>query len=223
MPFLDRTDAGQRLASALGDLRGADAVVLALPRGGVPVAAEIADRLGAPLDLVLVRKVGVPGHEELAMGAVADGGAPAVVRNEAVIRQAGVDETTFRHLSEEALDEIERRRQRYLGSRRRVEVAGRVAIVVDDGVATGATTRAALRAVRRQRPRQLVLAVPVAPTDTLSSLEDEADRVVCLETHRDFYAVGVYYQDFAQTSDEEVVAALQRHPDSDAVPDRGDA
>ena len=164
MPFRNRTQAGRRLAAALAPYAGRDVVVLALPRGGAPVAAEIALALGAPLDLVLVRKIGVPFHEELAMGAVADAGGLCTVRNEDVIRMVGVDEETFAAAREAQIQEIARRRGAYLNNRSRAEVAGRVAIVVDDGVATGATTRAALRAVRRQGPAELVLAVPVAPT-----------------------------------------------------------
>lgn len=210
MPFTDRADAGKRLAEELARFRGQSPVVLALPRGGVPVAAEIAAPLGAPLDLVLVRKIGVPQQPELAMGAVVDGDAAITVRNEQVIRLAGIDEATFAAIRDRELKEIERRRQRYLGTRSPVPVEGRTAIVVDDGVATGATTRAALRAVRARRPKQLVLAVPVAPTDTLEVLRAEVDELVCLEDYDSFGAIGFYYADFRQVSDEEVIAILAR-------------
>lgn len=212
MPFKDRTEAGRRLAAALAGYKNSDPVVLALPRGGVPVAAEVAAALNAPLDLILVRKVGVPFQPELAMGAVVDGAAPMIVRNEDVIRMAGIDEAEFKAICDSELAEIERRRQRYLGSRARVAIAGRTAIVIDDGVATGATTRAALRAARMRKPKRLVLAVPVAPTDSLAALRAEADDVVCLEDYDYFGAIGLYYSDFRQVADEEVTRALARFP-----------
>src|SRR5271165_3112139 len=181
MSFKDRADAGRKLALALGDYKNQQPVVLALPRGGVPVAARVAAALNAPLDLILVRKIGVPYRPELAMGAVVDGDKPLVVRNEDVIRFAGIDASEFNAVCDSELAEIERRRQRYLGGRERVEVAGRTAILIDDGIATGATTRAALRAARMRKPKKLILAVPVAPTDSLAAMRQEADEVVCLE------------------------------------------
>ncbi len=217
MPFRDRSEAGLRLADALARFGDAQPVVLALPRGGVPVAAEIARALGAPLDLILVRKIGLPTQPELAMGAVVDGDPPLVVRNDAVIRMARVSEAEFQAACARELAEIERRRQRYLAGRARVAVAGRTAIVVDDGVATGATTRAALRAVRAGNPQRLVLAVPVAPTELLAAMREEADEVVCLEDHRQFDAIGRFYTDFRQITDGEVIAALARFP-PDAPP-----
>jgi predicted phosphoribosyltransferase len=210
MPFMNRSDAGRRLAHALARYKDQRPVVLALPRGGVPVAAEVATALQAPLDLILVRKIGVPIQPELAMGAVVDGGSPLVVRNEDVIRTAGIEELEFQAACESELAEIERRRQVYFGDRERVDVAGRTAIVVDDGIATGATTRAALRATRQRNPDTLVLAVPVAPTDCLVALRQEADDVVCLEEHEVFGAIGLYYSDFLQISDEEVIETLGR-------------
>lgn len=210
MSFVDRSDAGRRLAVALAAYRDQHPIVLALPRGGVPVAAEVAAALAAPMDLVLVRKIGVPSQPELAMGAVADGGVAITVRNERVIRLAEVDDREFAAARDRELREIERRRQRYLGSRAAVPIEGRTAIVVDDGVATGATTRAALRAVRARRPKSLVLAVPVAPTDTLLSLRAEVDDLVCLEDYDSFGAIGFYYGDFRQVSDDEVLAILAR-------------
>jgi len=185
-------------------------VILALPRGGVPVAAEVAAALNAPLDLILVRKIGVPFEPELAMGAVVDGGAPIIVRNEDVIRSAGIDEMQFKAVCDGELAEIERRRQRYLGSRECVNVTGRTAIVIDDGIATGATTRAALRATRMRNPKKLVLAVPVAPSESIVAMRQEADEVICLEDHEFFEAIGFYYRDFRQISDEGVIEVLKR-------------
>lgn len=210
MPFLDRAEAGRRLAGALLRYKDAGAVVLALPRGGAPVAEAIAMALHAPLDLVLVRKIGVPYQPELAMGAIADSGRTIIVRNEDVIAAADVGEAEFDAVCDKESLEIERRRSLYLGGRERPEVEGRVAIVVDDGVATGATTRAALRAVRARRPKKLVLAVPVGPTETLDAMRDEADEVICLETHDVFGAIGYFYADFRQLSDEEVIDILER-------------
>lgn len=210
MSFIDRTEAGRRLADALAKFKGERAVVFALPRGGAPVAAPIAEALGAPLDLALVRKIGVPWQPELAMGAVADGGTPVVVRNDDVIALSGVTEAQFQETLAREAAELDRRRRKYLGARRRAEAEGRLAIVVDDGVATGATTRAALRAVRARKPGKLVLAVPVAPTDALDALRAEADEIVCLESHRLFVAIGCYYADFRQIGDDEVIALLDR-------------
>jgi putative phosphoribosyl transferase len=211
MRFRNREQAGQKLAQSLIGYKGESAVVLALPRGGVPVAAEVAAVLRAPLDLVLVRKIGVPQQPELAMGAVVDG-APLIVRNEDVIQLAGISEPEFKAVCDNELAEIERRRQRYLGERPRAEIADHVAIIVDDGIATGATMRAALRATRMRQPKKLVLAVPVAPTDTLAALRHEADEVVCLEDHEFFGAIGFYYADFRQISDQEVIELLARFP-----------
>ena len=212
MPFRNRTEAGAKLAALLMTQRYRDPVILALPRGGVTVAAEVAAALHAPLDLVLVRKIGVPYEPELAMGAIVDGGSPIVVRNEDVIAEAGVDEAGFAAVCAAESAELERRRRRYLGNRAAVAVDGRTAIVVDDGIATGATTRAALRAVRMRNPKRLVLAVPVAPTASLVELRAEADDVICVEDHEMFGAIGFYYRDFSQVSDEEVVELLKRFP-----------
>jgi putative phosphoribosyl transferase len=212
MPFNDRTDAGRRLAKPLMKYKNQKPVILALPRGGVPVAAEVAVALDASMDLVLVRKIGVPTQPELAMGAVVDGGAPIIVRNEDVIRLAGVEETEFKAVCDREMREIERRRKRYLGDRPHPEVAGGVAIVIDDGIATGATIRAALQATRMRKPAKLVLAVPVAPTSTINELSREVDEVVCLEDHELFGAIGYFYEDFSQVTDEEVAKVLARFP-----------
>ena len=212
MPFADRRDAGRLLATALDRYRGEKVVVLALPRGGVPVAGEVAAALSAPLDLVLVRKIGVPSQPELAMGAVVDGDRPLTVRNEDVIRMARVSDAEFARVRERELTEIASRRERYLGGRRHPELRGRIAIVVDDGIATGATTRAALRSVRQFGPRKLVLAIPVAPTATLAEFRDEVDEIVCLEDYEPFGSIGAYYADFSQVDDAEVKRILARFP-----------
>jgi predicted phosphoribosyltransferase len=219
MPFIDRMDAGRQLAKALARYKTQRPVVLALPRGGVPVAAEVATVLDAPLDLILVRKIGVPFQPELAMGAVVDGGKPVIVRNEDVISLTGVSEREFNATCDQQLAEIERRRKLYLGNRPHPQIAGRTVIVVDDGIATGATTRAALQAIRMRKPSKLVLAVPVAPTESLKELRGEADEIICLEDYEDFGAIGLFYSDFRQVSDTEVIEILARHPvKSQAVP-----
>ena len=210
MPFRNRADAGRKLAKALARYKNRLPVVLALPRGGVPIAAEVCAALSAPVDLILVRKIGVPFQPELAMGAVVDGSAFVVVRNEDVIQYANIDEATFNAIRDTELSEIEQRRQRYLGTRDRVEIAGRTAIVIDDGVATGATMRVALRAVRARKPQRLVLAVPVAPASTVAELRSEADDVICLEDHDFFVAISDYYADFRQVSDQDVIDILKR-------------
>jgi predicted phosphoribosyltransferase len=210
--FRDRADAGRRLAKALAGYKDRHPVVLALPRGGVPVAAEVAEALEAPLDLILVRKIGVPTEPELAMGAVVDGVAPVVVRNEEVIELSGTTAAEFDRACAQELAEIERRRQLYIGERARAEVAGQVVIVVDDGIATGATTRAALQAIRVRKPKELVLAVPVAPPDTVMSLRGQVDSLICLETPELFGAIGYFYRDFRQVSDQEVLTILKRFP-----------
>jgi putative phosphoribosyl transferase len=210
MSFRNRSDAGRKLADALVGYKDQPCIVLALPRGGVPVAAEVAARLGAPLDLVLVRKIGVPSQRELAMGAVADGAPPLVVRNEDVIRITNTSEQEFDAVCRLELQEIERRRQLYLGKRAPVEISGRVAIVIDDGIATGATVRAALRAVRQRHPKKLVLAAPVASSQALDELRGEADDTACLEAHDAFPAIGLFYADFHQVSDRDVVRLLDQ-------------
>jgi putative phosphoribosyl transferase len=212
MKFKDRADAGRRLAAALGAYVDQEPVVLALPRGGVPVAAIVADRLKAPLDLVLVRKIGTPGQPEVALGAVVDGAHPTIVRNEDILVATGTGVAEFDAIGRRELAEIERRRVRYLGRRAPLEVAGRVVIVVDDGIATGATVRAALRATRARGPAKLVLAIPVAAPDALAALRPEADAIVCLATPEDFLGVGQFYEDFRQVSDEEVIDLLARAP-----------
>ncbi|HLW91687.1 MAG TPA: phosphoribosyltransferase family protein [Roseiarcus sp.] len=212
MPFQDRAEAGRRLAKALAGYKRNNPIILALVRGGAPVAAEIARSLDAPLDVILVRKIGVPFHPELAMGAVVDGSSPLTVRNEDIIRAAGVSEADFAEARDRELAEIHRRRQRYLAGRAPINLAGGVVIVVDDGVATGATTRAALGAVRRQNPAKLILAIPVAASEVLHDLRDEADAIVCLEDYELFGWIGAYYRDFRQISDVEVINILAEFP-----------
>jgi predicted phosphoribosyltransferase len=215
MPFIDRDDAGRQLAKALAGYKDRKPIILALPRGGVPVAAKVAEELHAPLDLLLVRKIGVPFQPELAMGAVVDGASPLTVRNEEVINLAGISEREFSAVRDQQLSEIERRRKMYVGDRPHPELAAHTVIVVDDGIATGATTRAALQAVRLRKPSTLVLAVPVAPTDTLKKLAGEADEIVCLEDYEEFGAIGFFYSDFRQVSDDEVIELLASHPVGD--------
>jgi putative phosphoribosyl transferase len=210
MIYENRADAGKRLARKLAGYEGQEPLILALPRGGVPVAAEIARALDAPLDLILVRKLGVPIQPELAMGAVIDGAEPHVVRNEDIIALLAMPKEEFEQICARELAEIERRRKLYVAKRPRAELRDRVVIVVDDGIATGATTRAALEAIRSKGPRKLVLAVPVAPTSTIKELEGEADEIVCLQHHEPFYAIGLYYADFHQVTDKEVIGILSK-------------
>jgi len=210
MIYENRAEAGRRLAAALVQYKKDDPLILALPRGGVAVAAEIALALDAPLDLILVRKLGVPWQPELAMGAVVGGSQPYVVRNEDILSQIHLPEEQFRAICERELDEIERRRELYLKELPRADIAGRTVIVADDGIATGATTRAALLAIRKQTPRWLVLAVPVAPVSTLEELSPETDEIVCLSSPEPFYSIGQFYEDFHQVSDKEVIAILSQ-------------
>ena len=196
------------LARELAKLGLRAPVVLALPRGGVPVAVEIARELNAPLDLLLVRKIGVPWQPELAVAAIVDGPDQELVIDEDTRAGAGVSRNYIEAQAKEQVQEIERRRRLYLGDRAPVSVDGCTAIVVDDGIATGTSMRAALKALRRRKPMGLVLAVPVAPPDTITVLRREVDRVVCLEQPDPFYAVGAHYEDFHQVEDDEVMAIL---------------
>ncbi len=208
MSFKDRIDAGERLADALERLRGEDAVVIALPRGGVEVALPVARSLGAPMTLLMVRKIGLPSQPELAMGAIVDGDKPITVRNESVIGFSGVEEAEFDAVVARELSEIHRRQALYLGKRKSVPIEGRVAIVVDDGIATGATVRAALKGLRARKPAKIVLAVPVASEDALDMLRADADEVVVLEGLSALGAIGFSYRHFPQLSDADVIAAL---------------
>ena len=210
MMFEDRAEAGRQLATALAGYTDERPVVLALPRGGVAVAATIAEALDAPLGLILVRKIGAPMRRELALGAVVDGKDPCVVRNDDVIQALGITEATFDAICRRELTEIERRRRRYEGGATPIDVAARVVIVVDDGIATGATMRAALRATRLRRPKKLVLAAPVAAPDALDELRCEVDELVCLISEEPFNAIGLFYVDFHQMNDAEVTEILSR-------------
>ena len=208
--FRDRSEAGERLAARLQVYRDAQPVVLALPRGGVPVGFEIARALKAPLDLLFVRKIGVPWQPELAAAAVAEVGGSEMVRNEHVIRHAAIPDEYLIDQAAYELAEIARRRSLYRGGKPVIDVTGKTAIVVDDGIATGATVRAALRALRRAHPAKIVLAVPVAPEETAAKLAEEADEICCLEMPADFGAISQFYKSFRQTSDEEVIDLLRR-------------
>lgn len=210
-PFKNREVAGKALAEAIAAKALPDPVVLALPRGGVPVAAEVARALNAPLDLVMVRKIGVPWQPELAAAAVIDGKDAEIVLNEEVCAEANISRDYIDEAAKEELKEIERRVKLYLKDRPRAEVAGRSAIVVDDGIATGTTIRAVIKALRRKNPKSIILAVPVAPKDAVEDLRGEADDVVCLETPEPFFGISLHYQDFHQVPDEEVVRILEAH------------
>ncbi len=214
--FQDRETAGRLLANELVGMELADPVVLALPRGGIPVAAEIARALKAPLDLVMVRKIGLPSQPELAAAAVVDGEQADIILNEEVLRWSGLSEEALQALAREQLKEIERRRKVYLSGRLPVSVAGRTAILVDDGIATGTTVRAALKALSRRRAGRIVLAVPVAPADTLSALRELVDDVICLIPATAFLGIGSFYRDFHQLTDSEVIRTLQATSSSNA-------
>jgi putative phosphoribosyl transferase len=207
--FADRADAGRRLASALSEFAGRDDVlVLGLPRGGVPVAFEVARALRAPLDVYLVRKLGVPGHEELAMGAIASGGTRVV--DERVVGELGIAEEAIAAVAATEQRELERRERLYREGRPPPAVEGRAAILIDDGLATGSTMRAAAAALRERSPARVIAAVPVAPPETVRRLAPEVDELVCLATPEPFYAVGLWYEQFGQTSDEEIIELLSR-------------
>jgi putative phosphoribosyl transferase len=209
MLFRDRIEAGQLLAKSLNKYAGrTDVVVLALPRGGLPVAAEVAHALRAPLDVFLVRKLGVPGHEELAMGAIASGGIR--VLNDDVVRYQRISETAIEAVAREEQRELQRRERLYRGDRPVTDVHGKIVILIDDGLATGATMRAAVKALRGQDPSRIVVAVPVGSRETCGEFEGEADEAICARTPEPFYAVGAWYDDFSPTTDSEVREILQR-------------
>ena len=207
--FLDRRDAGRRLAGELARYARHRAVrVLALPRGGVPVAFEVARALDAPLDVFVVRKLGLPLHEEFAMGAIATGG--IVLLDAAVVNSAGVSRADVERVLQSEREELERRERRYRGDRPPPDVTGNTVIIVDDGLATGSSMRAAVAALRQEHPARIVVAVPVASPDTCEALREIADEVVCSATPASFHAVGLWYDDFSQTSDDEVHALLDQ-------------
>jgi putative phosphoribosyl transferase len=206
--FRDRQEAGEKLGIELGKLQLRQPVVLALPRGGVPVAVEVAKALGAPLDLLIVRKVGAPGNPELAVAAIVDGDPPDIVLNREIVETYSLDDSDLASLINGERPEVERRRAAYRGKCRRLSVAGKTAIIVDDGAATGTTMKAAIRALKRRSPLEILVAVPVSPQDTVADLAREADRVVCLSQPGQFRALGYHYLYFPQLSDDEVIAAL---------------
>lgn len=208
--FHDRSHAGQALSEALQHLKHFDPLVLALPRGGVPVAFEVAIALGAPLDLVLVRKIGAPGNEELALGAVIDGAEPKWVINQELFNQIAPPSNWFEEEMKRQLSELERRRQRYCGERPAPTLSERCVILVDDGVATGATVRAALKGLKQSNPAHIVLAVPVGPRPEMEMLRSEVDELICLAMPDPFIGVGCHYANFDQTSDEQVIDLLAR-------------
>lgn len=215
MLFRDRRDAGRRLADRLLAYQGRDdVVVLGLPRGGIPVAYEVARRLGARLDVFVVRKLGVPGQEELAMGAIASGGVRVV--NEEVVSALMLPSRVLDAAAARESSELERREQLYRGDRDPLDVRGRVVVLVDDGLATGSTMRAAVKALRQMGPRRVVVAVPVAASSTCMEFQAEVDELVCGETPEPFLAVGRFYDDFEQTSDDEVRTLLGRGDDGGA-------
>jgi predicted phosphoribosyltransferase len=215
--FADRREAGRCLAKQIpAAIRDAAPIVLALPRGGVPVAYEVARELHAPLDVFVVRKLGVPGHEELAMGAIASGG--VWVLNEDVLDEMDVTRDEIDHVVAVETRELERREREYRGGRPMLDVAGRDIILVDDGLATGASMRVAIRALRQCSARKIVAAVPVAASDTCEAMQAEADLMICATTPRPFYGVGAWYEDFSQTSDAEVQSLLEYRANSRAVP-----
>jgi predicted phosphoribosyltransferase len=207
--FRDRTEAGRQLAERLRHYAGQDdVVVLALPRGGVPVAYEVAKALGAPLGVFVVRKLGVPGHEELAMGAIASGG--VIVLDEGVVRSLGIDDAQLERAVSRELRELQRREAAYGDGDRARDLTGRTVILVDDGLATGSTMRAAAVAVRKQNPARIVVAVPVASEHTCDQFRDVVDEIICELTPQPLHAVGLWYEDFSQTSDDEVRDLLHR-------------
>ncbi len=207
--YRDRPDAGRALAARLQAYAGRpDVLVLALPRGGVPVAAEVASALGAPLDVYVVRKLGVPGHEELAMGAIATGG--VLVLNPDVVQALNIPGRVIEEAADAERRELVRRERLYRDDRPPPDVSGKTVILVDDGLATGSTMRAAVAALRAQHPDRIVIAVPVASPEACRQLADEADEIVCAITPPNFYAVGAWYEDFAQTTDDEVRELIAR-------------
>jgi putative phosphoribosyl transferase len=207
--FRDRTDAGQQLGARLAKYANrSDVLVLALPRGGVPVAYEVAKQIGAPLDVFLVRKLGVPGYEELAMGAIASGGVRVI--NEEVVRQLDIPGEVIDLVAAEEQRELERRERAYRDDRPPPDVKGRTVILIDDGLATGSSMRAAAAALRKQGPARIVIAVPVAAAQTCDEFREEVDEILCAVTPEPFRGVGLWYQDFSQTTDEEVRELLEK-------------
>jgi len=209
MIFRNRAEAGQRLAASLAKFKNReDVIVLGVPRGGVPIAFEVATTLNLPLDIFVLRKLGVPGHEELAFGAIGSGGVR--VLNTSVVEQCGISDLEIASVTRAEEEELERRERLYRGSRPRLDVRGWTVILVDDGIATGSSAMAAIRALRQMKPTAVVIATPVAPQHTCDLLRREVDELLCVEMPEPFYGVGQFYRDFAQVSDEEVNELLDR-------------
>lgn len=207
MVFHDRVDAGKKLADKLSQYRSKDVVVLAIPRGGVVVGFEVAGDIGAPLSVIVPRKIGAPGNPELAIGAVTEEGDTYI--DSTIVKSLGVTQSYIDEVKQQEVEEIKRRMKTYLGDKQRPEIQGKTVILVDDGIATGATMKAAIRTVRRHGPSKVVVAVPVAPPETVESLKELVDSVVCLETPSFFYAIGQFYQEFDQVGDAEVIRLLR--------------
>jgi putative phosphoribosyl transferase len=216
--FTNRAEAGRMLATALASYKSERVVVLGIARGGLPVAREVAEALGAPLDVVVVRKLGAPGQPELGIGAIVDGDHPRAIFNQDIIESLGVEDDYINREIERQLAEIRRREKEYRGTEPAVPLAGKTVIVIDDGIATGSSVRAALRGARRAKPKQVILAVPVAPAETVEALRDDADKIVCLETPENFPAVGQFYRDFHQVSDDEVKRILAARQPAESSP-----
>jgi len=208
--FENRQDAGRKLARKLSERDFDDPLILALPRGGVPVGFEVAKALGAQMDLLFVKKIGAPGWPEYGIGAVVDGASPQIVLTEEIVRQIRPSPDYIEAETQRQLREIARRRSAYLGDRQPIDIAGRTVIIVDDGIATGGTVKAALKGVRKNKPGKTILAVPVAPPSALEELRDECDEMVCLYTPSPFGAVGSFYRDFDQTSDSDVISLMSQ-------------
>lgn len=207
--FVDRTDAGKQLANALKSYSGqSDIIILALPRGGVPVAYPIAKALKSPLDVFLVRKLGVPRQEELAMGAIASNN--VMILNDEIINQLGISQSQIDEVIKKEKSVLEERQNKYTGDRAPIEIENKTVILVDDGIATGSTIRAAIKAIKKLNCKKIVVAVPVAPPDTIEKIRDEVDEMICLKMPYPFFAIGGWYENFGQTSDEEVITLLQK-------------
>jgi predicted phosphoribosyltransferase len=207
--FQDRRDAGQQLAEQLAKFAGSQPVLLAIPRGGVEIAAEVAVKLKAKIDLVFPRKIGSPGNPELAVGAVAASG--QVIVNKQLQAQLGISDKDIDYLADKELREIERRRKLYLGERQVISLKGKTAIIIDDGLATGYTAKAAVLATKARQPQSVVLAVPVAPVETVESMKSEVDELICLSMVKEFYAIGQFYYNFSQVSDSQVISIIEKY------------
>lgn len=206
--FKDRVEAGKILAGALSEYKSKSTIVLAIPRGGVIVAYEVAKALNAPLDIIIPRKIGAPGQPELAIGAVTEDG--TTILNQDIIQHLKVSDDYIKAEAKRQVEEIKKRIQMYIGDKPRLSIRGKVVILIDDGVATGATIRAAIASIRKREPNLIVLAIPLGPKDTIKELRKDADKVICLMTPEPFFAIGQFYENFEQISDEEVIQILNK-------------